>query len=355
MKNPNKIAKTTIVDIAKASGVSISTVSRILNNKPDVSEKTRNKVLNVIKEHGFIQQAPWKQLASGKSHFITLHYPKNPGRIHTINSFVIGAATACEQNNYSLNLVVSPLDETSLLTFYRGGLTDGMILMETLIQDWRVDLLRQNNYPFVTIGRCENNTGFSYTDLDVESGIMIAMNHLIGLGHRQIGYLSAEPYWITGKKNMNRLGSMAWAVKEYKQVCEQYGLPVICEQVDIANESIENRVLRLLTENPSITAIFTVQEAVVSGIIKAVQRKGLVIPQDISIVGSAGAEMAELTTPPLTTVNYHGETAGFQAAKMLIEQLEGHQDGEKQILIPVEFIVRGSTGIARTAFEISKL
>jgi DNA-binding LacI/PurR family transcriptional regulator len=70
------------------------------------------------------------------------------------------------------------------------------------------------------------------------------------------------------------------------------------------------------------------------------------VPKDISIVGSAGAELAELTAPPLTTINYHGETAGFQAAKMLIDQLEGHQDGEKQILIPLELIVRGSTGTA---------
>ncbi len=346
MKKSNQIGKTTIIDIAKASGVSVSTVSRILNNKPDVAEETRKRVLNVIKDYRFAPQAPWQQLKSGKSHFITLHYPKNPDRIHTINTFVIGAATACEQNNYSLNLVVSPLDETSLLTFYRSGQTDGMILMETLMQDWRVDLLSHNNYPFVMIGRCENNSGFSLVDLDVEAGVKVAMEHLFGLGHRQIGFLLAEPYWFTGKKNVNRLGSMAWAVKGYNQACEQYGLPVICEQVPIAKESMENRVFHLLAENPSITAIFTVQEAVVSGLIKAVQRRGLVIPQDISIVGSAGAEMAELTVPPLTTVNYHGEAAGFQAARMLIEQLEGHQEGEKQILIPVEFIVRESTGIA---------
>ena len=346
MTNSNKIAKTTIIDIAKASGVSVSTVSRILNDKPDVAEETRERVLNVIKDYQFAPQAPWQQLKSGKSHFITLHYPKNPDRIQTINTFVIGAATACEQNNYSLNLVVSPLDETSLLTFYRSSQTDGMILMETLMQDWRVDLLSQNNYPFVMLGRCKNNSGVSFVDLDFEAGVKAAMEHLIGLGHRQIGFISVEPYWITGTKDINKLGSIAWAVKGYKQACEQYGLRVICEQVQIAKESIETRVLRLLAKNPSITAIFTVQEAVVSGLIKAVQRRGLVVPEDISIVGSAGAEMAELTAPPLTTVNYHGETAGSQAAKMLIEQLEGHQDGEKQILVPFELIVRGSTSTA---------
>ena len=346
MRKLKKIAKTTIIDIAKASGVSVSTVSRILNDKPDVAEETRERVLNIIKDYHFAPQAPWQQLKSGKSHFITLHYPKNPNRIHMINSFVIGAATACEQNNYSLNLVVSPLDEISLLTFYRSGQTDGMILMEVLLQDWRVELLRQNNFPFVILGRCENNSGFSYVDLDVENGVKIAMEHLIGLGHRRIGFLSAEPYLFAGRKKANRLGYTNWAVKGYKHVCEQYGLPFICEHVEMAKESIENGVLHLLAESPPVTAIITVQETVVSGIIKAVQRSGLVIPEDISIVGSADGEMAELTAPPLTTVNYSAEASGFQAAKILIDQLEGHQDGEKQILIPFELIVRGSTSTA---------
>jgi DNA-binding LacI/PurR family transcriptional regulator len=347
MKKSNKIAKTTIIDIAKASGVSVSTVSRILNDKPDVAEETRERVLSVIKDYQFAPQAPWQQLKSGKSHFITLHYPKNPDRIHMINSFVIGAAMACEQNNYSLNLVVSPLDETSLLTFFRSGQTDGMILMEILMQDWRVELLRQNNFPFVMIGHGEKNTGLSYVDLDVEAGVKMAMEHLLGLGHRRIAFVSAEPYWFSGKKTVNRLGSTAWAVKGYQQACEQYELPVICEQVQIASESIEDRVSHLLAENPSITGIITIQETVVGGIIKAVQKRGLGIPEDISIVGSASGEMAELTAPPLTTVNYPAETTGFQAARMLIEQLEGSQEKEKQSLIPLELIVRGSTGQAR--------
>lgn len=346
MKKSNKIAKTTIIDIAKASGVSVSTVSRILNDKPDVAEDTRERVLTVIKDLQFAPQAPWQQLKSGKSHFITLHYPKNPDRIHMINSFVIGAALACEHNNYSLNLMVSPLDETSLLTFYRSGQTDGMILMEILMQDWRVELLRQNNFPFVMIGHGAKNTGLSYVDPDVEAGVKVAMEHLLGLGHRQIAFITAEPYWFTGDKNVNRLGSTAWAVKAYKETCEKYELPIICEQVQIAKDSIENRVFRLLGANAGITAIITVQETVVGGIIKAVQKRGMAIPEDISIVGSASGEMAELTAPPLTTVNYPAEATGFQAAKMLIEQLEGYLEEEKQILIPLELVVRGSTSAA---------
>jgi DNA-binding LacI/PurR family transcriptional regulator len=352
MRKLKKIAKTTIVDIAKASGVSISTVSRILNDKPDVSEKTRNRVLDIIKEHSFIQQAPWKQLASGKSRFITLHYPQTPTRIHMMNSFVIGAAAACEKANYSLNVVVSPLDETSLLTFFRSGQTDGMILMEILMQDWRVEFLRQNNFPFVMFGHCENNTGLSYVDFDIEAGVKTTIEHLVGLGHGQIGFVSAEPFLFTRTESDSGYGHTHWSVEGYKDACRQYGLPVICERVQMATESVEKGVLHLLAKNPQLTAIITTQDMTVTGIIKAIQNRGLRIPEDISIVASAIEQMAELTTPPLTTINCQAEAASYQAAMLLIEQLEGNSDEEQQILFPFELAVRGSTSYARAASYI---
>jgi len=354
MKNPKRISKTTIVDIAKASGVSVSTVSRILNNKPDVSEETRERVLSVIKDLSFTPQASWQQLASGKSRFITLHYPQNPTRIHMMNSFVIGAAAACEKANYSLNIVVSPLDENSLLTFFRSGQTDGMILMEILTHDWRVELLRQANFPFVMFGHSVNNTGLSYIDFDVEGGIKMAVEHLVELGHRHIGFISAEPFEITGSRFDRGYGHTHWSVKGYFDACNSYGLPVICERVQITKESVEARVIHMLTEHPDLTAIITSQDTAITGILKAIQDRGLRIPDDISVVASAIEQMAELTTPPLTTINCQAEAASYKAAMLLIEQLEGISDGEQQILFPFELAVRGSTGKARTALDVSK-
>ncbi len=349
MRRSNKIAKTTIIDIAKASGVSVSTVSRIINNKPDVSEETRERVLAVIKEYHFEPQVPWQQLASGKSHFITMHYPQNSTKHHMLNAFVVGAAAACEESNYSLNIVVSPLDETSLLSFFRSGQTDGMILMEILLQDWRVDLLRQNNFPFLMFGRCENNAGLNCVDLNVEGGVKMALEHLVGLGHHQIGFVTAEPYSFTETASPSGYGHTHWAVEGYKDACKQYGLPVICERIQLAMESVEKGVLRLLAENPWLTAIVTSQDMVVSGIIKAVQNQQLRIPEDISIVATAIEQMAEMTTPPLTTVNSQAEAASFKATKLFIEQLEGNSDAKQQILFPFELIVRGSTSIAPRA------
>jgi DNA-binding LacI/PurR family transcriptional regulator len=116
-------------------------------------------------------------------------------------------------------------------------------------------------------------------------------------------------------------------------------------------ESVENGVLRLLTKNPQLTAIVTSQDAAITGIIKAVQNLELLIPKDISIVGVATEQMAELTAPPLTTINAQADAASFQAVKVLIDQLEGKSDGVQQIFFPFELVVRGSSSVARTDFR----
>jgi len=190
----------TIRDVAKSANMSVATISRVLNDKPDVSEETRQKVLGVIDELGYVRSMQWKRITSGKTRVISLHYPymllagSNQIALH----FITGATTACEEHNYSLHLVTQSLDENSLLDFYRTKQSDGVILMEIQMNDWRVRLLRQHNLPFVMIGRCENNDGVSFVDFDFESAAGVAVDHLIDLGHQNIGFISVAS---TSQKN----------------------------------------------------------------------------------------------------------------------------------------------------------
>ena len=114
-----KIKKTTIVDLAAASGVSVTTVSRILNDKPDVAEETRERVLRVMNEIGFAPQSSWQQIRSGKSHLIAVHFPQdfNP----PAHRVIIEAALGCEDAGYSINIVVNSLSDNELLAIFRGG------------------------------------------------------------------------------------------------------------------------------------------------------------------------------------------------------------------------------------------
>jgi DNA-binding LacI/PurR family transcriptional regulator len=331
------LKKTTIVDIAKAAGVSVSTVSRILNNKPDVAEETRQRVLQVIEEQRFAPQITWQQLRSGKSRFIALHFPQdfNPPS----HAIITSAALQCEQAGFSLNLIVGPLNENDLLAIFRSGQADGMILMEMLTHDWRVELLRQHNIPFVMIGRCIDNTGLSYVDCDIEAGIVEAASHLAGLGHRHIGFVAVAPT-LNGKE----YGYTSWARKGFETACAQYGLQGLARAADLSTNAVAHGVTQLLQDYPEITAIITPQNTGVAGILKAITACGLRIPDDISIVGLLEPSFAEVITPPLTALQFPAQQMGCAAVDILLDRLNNAAAEPQQSLIRPELCVRGSTG-----------
>lgn len=336
-----KNGKMTIVDIAEASGVSVTTVSRVINNKPDVAEETRQRVLKLMEERGFTPQITWQQLRSGKSPFIALNYPLdfNPPS----QGIITAAASSCEEADYSLNLITKSLSDSELLNIFRSGQSDGMILMEILLQDPRVKLLKENDIPFVMIGRCEDNAGLSYVDIDIEKGVADAMRHLYDLGHRQIGFIS-----LVQEINEKKYGFTSWAVKAYETACQKHGLPFLWRVVDLNSDNAKTVVLDMLEDYPGITAMVTPHQAGVLGLLKGIHEKGLKIPEDISMIGLLESSIGELTTPPLTTISFPAQEMGLEAARILIGHLEGTIEGPQQQLLRPELIVRGSTGPVRT-------
>lgn len=331
------IKKTTIVDIAKEAGVSVSTVSRILNNKPDVAEKTRQRVLQVIEEQNFTPQTAWQQLRSGKSRVITLHFPQNFNPL--FQGMIADAALRCEQLGFTLNLMVGPLDEPELLNILRSGQADGIILTETLTHDWRVESLRGYPSRFVMIGRCADTTGLSYVDSAIELGVGDAIDHLAELGHRHVGFLTlgkiapGKEYSFTG---FARAGCQA--------ACRRHGITCHLRATDLSNESVTDAAVNLLEQHPEITAFVTPQDSGVPGILKAIALRGLRIPEDISVVGLLDEAFAEMITPPLTALDFSSHTLGFTAAELLVAQLNDEVSGPQQVLIKPELHVRGSTG-----------
>ena len=340
MEKRSKLKKMTIVDIAKASGVSTATVSRILNNKPDVADETRQRVLQLMDEQRFTPQLAWQQLRSGKSHFIALHYPQdfNPPEQNIITS----AAMSCEDAGYSLNLIVNSLSDNELLSIFRSGQADGIILMEILTHDRRVQLLQEHNLPFVMIGRCADNTGLSYVDIDIEKGVADAIQYLHALGHREIGFITLAP--VLQEKEY---GYATWALQGYQKACQQFGLPILWRTVNLKNDNTASVVLNLLKDHPGMTAIVVPQEIGVPGILKAVQVKGLHVPEDISIIGLFNDLMSELITPPLSTISFPAHNMGYQAARILIGHMTGELTGPQQVLLRPELNIRQSTGAVK--------
>jgi LacI family transcriptional regulator len=330
----------TIRDVARLANVSVATVSRILNDKPDVSEETRQRVLAVIEELGYARSMQWKQITSGKTRVISLHYPYKLAASNQVSlDFITGATTACEEHNYSLHLVTQSLEENSLLDFYRTNQCDGMVLMEIRMDDWRVKLLRQHNLPFVMIGRCENNDGLDFVDFDPESAMAVAVKHLIDLGHRNVGIISIVP-----NPGQNHYGHKIRAMNGYEKVCAKYNLSKFSCEADIGLDNVKQAVMDLLKEHPEITAIVSVFDTAVAGIFSAIKSLGLNIPDDISVVGLANEHGAELTSPALTTFYFPALSMGYDAASIMINKLERSSKTSKQILVEPKLVIRSSTG-----------
>ena len=336
---PNK-KKTTIVDIAEASGVSVTTVSRILNNKPDVAEETRQRVLRMMENRGFARQSVWQQIRSGKSRTIALHFPQEFNLL--AHRIIIAAALECENAGYSINIVVNPLTDSDLLTVFRAGEADGMILLEILTQDQRIEALRQEEYPFVMIGRCADNTGLNFVDIEIEHGIQTAMQHLVDLGHRHVGFITVAPQVEDGG-----YGYGTWALRSYELACRHHGLPALWRAAEGMAGDTAAKVEALLDEHPEITAIVTPHEDCVIGVLNAVRAKGLRIPEDLSLVGLLTESMGELATPPMTTISFPSDELGRAAARILLSRLNGTLTAAQQILIRPQLTVRGSTGPAK--------
>jgi DNA-binding LacI/PurR family transcriptional regulator len=343
MTGRQKIAKTTIVDIAAASGVSVATVSRILNDRPDVADETRQRVLEVMEQIGFTPQSAWRQIRSGRTRLIAVHVPPdfNPPSYRLI----MAAALGVEEAGCSINVITRSLSDQELLGIFRGRQADGVILLEILVHDRRPLMLRDHGYPFVMVGHRADNDGLGYVDVDVDHGVDLAIQHLMELGHRRIGFLTLDP--VVREKTY---GFAHWAARAYERACARHGLSALLGLGAPTIEAMTEAALRLIGEYPGMTAVVAPQEQAAIGVIKAVQERGLRIPDDLSVVAMLSRSMAELATPALTTINFPAEELGGTAARILMERIEGTDADPAQVLIQPTLAVRGSTSIpARSA------
>ncbi len=332
--------KTTIIDIAAASGVSVTTVSRILNNRPDVADETRERVLQVMDHIGFAPQNAWRQIRSGRTRLIAVHVPPefNPPAY----GLVMAAALGVEDAGYSINIITRSLSEGELLAIFRGRQADGVILLEILAEDPRPVILRDHGYPFVMIGHRADSDGMDYVDMDIQHGVDAAVDHLVQLGHRRIGFLTVDP--VAQEKTY---GFATWALRAYEEACERNGLGTITSMAEPTSEAIAAAAIRLL-EPQRVSAIIAPQERSVIGVLKAAQARSIRIPRDLSLIGMLSVSTGELATPPLTTIDFPADELGRVAARMLLERLEGRQGPAEQVLVRPELIVRGTTAKARS-------
>jgi DNA-binding LacI/PurR family transcriptional regulator len=334
----------TMAEIAERAGVALSTVSYVLSGKRAVSEQMRDRVLAAVEELDYRPHGPARALASGASHTIALFMPSPEWPLVPVQqTFVAGATQATSASDYALLLSTATTDPESIAQLVARGRADGVILMETLREDARVERLRSAGYPFSLIGRTADLDGVSYVDMDFGGAVETSLAHLARLGHTCVALFNFSPELIEAGYTASLI-----ARDVFESRAPDLGIRGIHVPCAHAPRDAFAVAARLLRSEPECTAAITTGWQF-TGLLSALRAADLHVPDDFSIVSVIAAQFAEMLTPALTGVDWPAFEAGRMAAEMLIDKLTGKEQGPRQYLTPAELIVRESTGPAPRA------
>ncbi|MEL7647456.1 MAG: LacI family DNA-binding transcriptional regulator [Sedimentibacter sp.] len=336
--------KITIKEIAKEANVSIATVSMVINKKDEnITEATRNRVLDVVKKYNYIPNAMAGSLVTQRTHIIGLVLPD------IMNPFFPGIARGAEdkanQSGYSIIFCNSD-DKLEVEEKYIESLTkkmaDGIIIAHSSSSEKMSEVLERCKVPIILIDRDFDNDNICGKVLvDNASGACRAVNYLIENGYKKIAYLSGS---LKTRTAYDRLEGYRKALKDNNiEFCEnlvKYGE----YRIEWGREGVK----RLLEENEKFDAIFCGNDLIAIGAMKELKENGYSIPKDVGVMGYDDIYMASLVEPSLTTVRQPNYQMGYKAMELLEERLKkapGSRSSSgnlKTITLDTEIVVRDS-------------
>lgn len=338
------MSELTLDDIAKRSGVSRSTVSRVINGQPYVRQEVRERVLKVIQETGFHPNLAARALASQRSWMIGLVLPQNVSSFFADPYFprlTQGIARACNLYNYTLGLflISSPDDEEKIYPrLSRRGFLDGILVQSGEVGDQLIERLINLTIPVVVAGRPFHTNDVSYIDVDNVSAAYDAVSHLIQLGYRRIGTITGT---LTSTVSLDR--------KEgYLRALLDGGLKLDKNLIVEGNFTETGGYLamqRMLPAQPD--AVFAASDVMALGAMRAVREAGLRVPDDIAFVGFDDLPVATLANPQLTTVHQPIVEFGEKAVEILIDLIENGVKPPRRVIMDTELVIRDSCGAKR--------
>lgn len=330
--------KKTIREIAALAGVSIATVSRVLNGRPDVAPETRDAVLQHIRAHNFTSNRSARSLAGGRTGLIGLTTPNVHAEYFAL--LTSGAAEALYEQD--MRSVICPTlhehdREVSLLERLMGGTTDGAILLLPSESSDELNHLLEQGFPFVVLDpRDPLDDRIPVVSAAHWSGARAAVDHLTSLGHRRIAAISGPTDWTA---NIDRLAG-------YHAALAATGIlapPEYIRESDFLIDGGLETTRRLLNLPQPPTAIFAFNDNMAIGAMRAVRERGLSVPEDVSIVGFDDSSGATIVSPRLTTVSQPLQEMGRVAVSLLVRLLEGQRVQALRLELATKLIVREST------------
>lgn len=331
----------TLKDIAKQTGLSITTVSLVLNNKPNkISERSRKLILDTAREIGYSRNQLAVSLITKRSHTLGLILPDI--RNHFFSYLAKGCEDACQQKGWTMVLCNTENQyqrDVDYLNVLQSKGIDGIIYCMSLLHDEKAlslirEQIQRSSLPFLLIDRSSPELPFPVIALDHVHGGYLAAKHLLSLGHRKIGCITGPSYLIDSKQRL----------EGYHNALAEFGVPfdkgLITEGLyDI--ESGEKATPYLLKQN--VSAIFAYNDMMAYGAYRELRNQGLSIPNDISLMGYDDTMITELLEVPLSTIHQPIEMIGQKAANSLIDSIEENVELRSSIPYEPTLIIRKST------------
>jgi LacI family transcriptional regulator len=328
--------RSTLVLVAERAGVSIASVSRVLNDLPasaDVAERVRQ----AARELGYVPDATARSLKAGRTEQIAIAVADvgNPVYVQMMRT------VAAELGETPYRLVLSstgddPEAQIELLSSLNRGFADGLILIPIRLTDRLVNAIGASRLPIVVIGSIPDGLDVDNVRADSATGIALALEHLAAAGHRRIGFLNGPRDTVPGEARrrgfdlaMARLGLEASAVVE----ASDFTFP--------AGTVVAPQLLADPTHRPD--AVVCANDLLAIAAIKAITDAGLRVPEDVAVIGTDDSDVALLANPALTSVDLGARERSRIAAQLLLERLADPARATQRVVVPPTLTIREST------------
>lgn len=310
----------TIYEIAKIAGVSPTTVSKVINNYPDVSDKTRAKIKKILEEENFLPNSQAQFLSTKKTWTLGIVYFEDlgVGLNHPFFSGVIEAFKR-QSDKYGYSLLFGSkndrLKNDTFLEYFKYRCVDGIAIICTDPNDKETLELIESDFPIVVIDMFNKNT--STVTSDNVQGCSLALNYLYKLGHRKIAHIQGVAQADNWPSSIRK--------KTYIEVMKKLNLDIpegyIVDGVNFDVSGGYDAMKELLSLKDRPTAVFASGDKLAIGAVDAIKDAGLRVPEDISVIGFDNIEIAKYVTPKLTTIRQNCQEIGKAAVDILIEQI----------------------------------
>jgi len=332
----------TIKQVAERAGVSAATVSYVLNGTGTVTDATRQRVMNAVAALDY-QPSHAAQSLRGRSRTLGLALPALPGRLAdpALAEVLAALSDTSAARGYQL-LLATPDGERSgaelCFSLARTGRVDGLVLLDMQVGDERALALSEIGFPHVCAGPAPEGSSSSSVVVDNEAAAVLAIRHLLALGHRQIGLIqlpsdlaeSEPPY----------LGYVA-ALEE----AEIEAAPQLVVEGGRREEDGYQAMQELLSLPERPTAVVACSDELALGAMHALHDAGMEIGRDVSLVGFDDMPLAAHTHPPLTALRQPRQAIGEQLAMLLVEAIEQRGVAPSQVVLNARLVIRKSTGV----------